>query len=162
MSPADFSIEQEVRVFLAVCRTATLATVDDEGLPHAANVQYACDDAWSLVWISSEKSAHSQHLVHRLRAAVTVYAHQDSPAEIRGVQMHGIVTIERDEQRDVALHLYRSKFPFVIEEPYRTAMSKQTLYRFTPSWLRYIDNRRGFGWKVELDLSAGRATGGQG
>ena len=162
MNEGPLSVDQDIRLLLALCRTASLATVDDQGLPHAANVQYACDDAMSLVWVSSEKSAHSQHLMQRLRAAVTVYAHQDSPTEIRGVQMRGIVTIERDERRDLALHLYRSKFPFVTEEPYRTAVSKQTLYRFTPSWLRYIDNRRGFGWKVELDLSGARATGSQG
>lgn len=144
------SIEQEIRLFLAVSRTASLATVDvATGQPHAANVQFVADEAWRLHWISSEKSLHSQQLVQQPRVAFTVYAHQDDPEQIRGLQMHGIAAAVTGEDRQHTLRLYANKYPFVESEPFRSAVLKQSLYRITPTWLRWIDNRRGFGWKIE-------------
>jgi hypothetical protein len=34
----------------------------------------------------------------------------------------------------------------------RAAMSRSTLYRFEPSWLRYIDNSKRFGYTREISI----------
>ncbi|MEM6334180.1 MAG: pyridoxamine 5'-phosphate oxidase family protein [Planctomycetota bacterium] len=146
-------IEQEVSAFLAICRTAALATVDGEGRPHGANVQYVSDGRWRLSWVSSASAAHSVHLGERAACAATVYAHDDRPEMIHGVQLRGEAELVTGDERRRVLDLYRGKFSFVADEPYATAIEKQGVYRLTPTWLRWIDNRRGFGFKVEQTLS---------
>lgn len=166
MAETGFHFEQEVATFLALCRTASLATADEQGLPHAANVQYALLNSFELVWLSSPKSVHSQHLAlalnpqveSRQQAAITVYAHLDDPPNIHGVQMHGNVSIydiptpsDDDHERPNFLlwQTYVNRFPFVIEPPFNRALESQMLYHFQPSWVRWIDNRRGFGFKED-------------
>ncbi len=160
--PADFVFDREVEIFLAVCRTASLATVDDDGAPHNANVQFAhgsiggqASAPFDLWWVSSPTSAHSRHLTARPRAAVTVYAHADAPDQIRGIQARGTVTpalTPGDAAYPAALRRYAAKYPFVDTPPFDAAVARQGLYRFRPQWIRWIDNRRGFGWKVERTL----------
>lgn len=149
---ADLSLEQEVSAFLAVCRTATLATVGADGAPHAACVQFAADARWRLAWVSATGSEHSQHLADEPRCAMTVYAHDDRPDRIHGLQLHGTATAVEVDERAAALDLYRVKYPFVADEPYASAIDRQGVYRFTPTWLRWLDNRRGFRFKVEQTL----------
>ena len=142
--------EQQITDFLVAHRTASLATVDGEGLPHAANLRYVSDDAWNLYWVSSPESDHSLHLADQPRAAVTVYAPVDAPDEIHGLQMHGKATaIHYDATISLVRALYEATYPFTAEPPYREAIEAQTFYRLRPSWARWIDNRKGFGWKYE-------------
>ncbi|MEM1209267.1 MAG: pyridoxamine 5'-phosphate oxidase family protein [Planctomycetota bacterium] len=145
----DLDLQQEVSAFLAVCRTATLATVAPDGTPHAACVQFVVDAKWRLVWVSAESCAHSRHLVEQPRCAITVYAHDDRPERIHGLQLRGSATILDGDDRAAALDGYRAKYPFVADEPYASAIDRQAVYRLTPTWLRWLDNRRGFGFKVE-------------
>lgn len=158
--PATFVFDQEVQTFLAVCRTASLATVAPDGMPHNANVQFAAHGAGAaldLWWVSSPGSAHSQHVAQRPRAAVTVYAHADAPDQIHGLQARGTIApglTPGDAGYDQALARYAAKYPFVSGPPFDAALAKQALYRFTPTWIRWIDNRRGFGWKVEKQLGS--------
>jgi hypothetical protein len=141
---------QEARALLAACRTVALATVDEAGHPHAANVQVGCDEQLRLVWVSKPDAAHSRHLAARPRVAVTVYHPDDRPEQIRGVQMHGTAEAVA---HDSAWPTYLAALPFVGDPPYREAVARQQFYRFTPTWLRWIDNRRGFGHRVERTLS---------
>ena len=155
MHDTPFDILQEAAALLAECRTASLATVNAEGDPHAANIQYVQDDQLRLHYISSEDSAHSVDIAVQIAVAVAVYHHDDAQlGTIRGVQLRGRVEAVTD-QRELAdvMERYLSKFSFIADDPQlRAAVQRQTLYRFTPTWLRMIDNRRGFGWKVEIDM----------
>ena len=151
---ADLSIDQEIETFLALCKTASLATVDAHGKPCAANIQYASDKAWRLYWVSSEDSAHSINIEHQHDAAITIYAHMDSPESIHGLQLRGQVTmLDRGQAEDAALLRYTEKYPFVSNPPFSEAIKRQRIYCFTPSWLRWIDNRKGFGWKFEKTIN---------
>ena len=150
---SELSVDQQIAAFLAVCRTASLATVDAEGRPCAANVQYVSDTEWRLYWVSGEMAAHSVNLAERADAALTVYAHLDEPALIHGLQMRGVAEGIVGDAAAEALGLYTAKYPFTAEPPYREAVLKQRFYRFTPAWIRWIDNRRGFGWKSERTLN---------
>ena len=156
MSTGDPTFDREIDLFLETCRTASLATVGVEGQPHAANVQYAHDAAWCLYWISSPASLHSQHLKTNPRSAVTVYAHQDVPELIHGLQLHGevdLVIAHGEAEWNRVWERYTAKFEFVNALPQmRAEAEKQMFYRFRPTWMRWIDNRKGFGWKVEKVL----------
>ena len=142
--PPDDSVDRAIALHLALCRTASLATADAAGVPHAANIQVAPAAGLSLLWVSSPEARHSHDLAARPEAAVTLYAHDDRPDQIRGLQLRGRAAIaDSPELRE----LYLDRFDFLRETPdLKAAFDRQTLYRFTPTWVRWIDNRRGFGW----------------
>ncbi len=157
-TPPEFDLMQTVTRFLDGTRTAALATVDDAGRPHAANVQFVRGQGLTLYWVSAPASEHSRHLGTRPAVALTVYAHDDTAANIHGLQMHGTAAaLPDDDALNHAWDLYTRKYPVVTTMPQVREMveeGKQRFYRVTPTWLRWIDNRRGFGWKTEKDLSA--------
>ena len=147
------ALDRKVAAFLESCRTAALATADRQHTPYAANIQYVSDDALNLYWVSSPESAHSQHLLARPDVAMTVYAHVDAPGQIHGVQMRGRAGVVADpEAVGLVRTLYEAMYPFASQPPYREAVAAQSFYRFRPTWLRWIDNREGFGWKAEKTL----------
>lgn len=148
----EFDQAEQVAAFLATCKTASLATVDAHGHPCAANIQYVHDEHWRLYWVSSISSAHSVNIEHRPDVALTVYAHQDDPKEIHGLQLRGTAKVLSNEHLDEVHALYAAKYPFVTGPPYDEAMKMQLFYCLTPTWLRWIDNRKGFGWKIETAL----------
>lgn len=150
----DFDLLGEVHRFLASSRTAGLATVDEQGNPFAANVQYAHDDALQLYFVSSRDAQHSRNLEDNGKVALTVYAHDDRAPNIHGVQLRGIGHVVRDEaEYNRAFDLYTAKFTFAAAMPqFREIIERENFYRITPTWLRWIDNRRGFGFKAEQDL----------
>ncbi len=155
MTDEPIDILKEAAALLAQCRTASLATVDTDGHAHAANIQYVHDDSLNLYFVSSEDAAHSRHIARNPAVALTVYHHDDTrPETIRGLQLHGrveAVTVKH-ESADELKH-YLSKFHFIADDPTLcAALEQQTFYRLTPTWLRLIDNRRGFGWKAEMEF----------
>jgi uncharacterized protein YhbP (UPF0306 family) len=157
MPPHEIDIKREALTLLAHCRTASLATVDADGNPHAANIQFAYDDDLNLYYVSSPDAAHSRHiaLASNPAVAVTVYDHHDSePALIHGLQLHAHATAVTDAvERGRVLTLYTARFPFITTDPkLAAAVERQNFYKLTPTWLRLIDNRRGFGWKAEMQL----------
>jgi uncharacterized protein YhbP (UPF0306 family) len=148
----DLSVDQKIETFLATCKTASLATVDAHGNPCAANIQYAHGIRWKLYWVSSASSAHSLNIAAKPQAALTIYAHRDEPEKIHGLQLRGNAVMVDEAQREEAYDLYQSKYPFISDPPYDKAIKLQQFYCFTPTWLRWIDNRQGFGWKIEKSV----------
>lgn len=152
---APFDLAAELALFLATCRTASLATVDDHGRPHAANIQYAHDPRHCLYFVSSPESDHSRHIARRPDIALTIYAHNDKPESIHGLQLHGrCQAIEDDPARwNQVWEIYTAKFSFIRSLPQmRKMIEAQRFYCVHPTWMRWIDNRRGFGWKFETTI----------
>jgi len=159
----DTQFWAELDGFLGRWRTASLATVDDCGSPHGANVWYAHDVRLRLVFASSADSAHLRHIQARPRAAVTICAETADPLAICGIQMHGRCAVlgmqaaaAGEDGLPAAWRLYFSKYPFAEREPFRSVLAGQRLVRFAPDWVRWIDNRRGFGFRMEREISSGR------
>ena len=139
--------------FLGAHRTATLATAGTDGMPHAADVQYAADASRCLYWLSSPAALHSRHLRDRADVAMTVHAPDDAVERLHGVQLRGrvAVLVPASDAYRRAWALYAATFPFVRDRPeFRRLSAAMTLYQFTPTWARWIDNRRGFGFNVVL------------
>jgi flavin prenyltransferase len=129
----------------------TLATSGVDGTPHAAAVYFAADEAARLYFFSEPGSQHAADLEHTPAAAITIQPQAATYQEIRGLQGRGRVSrVEPGEEWERAFGLYRTKFPFVAGM--RETVAKNTLYVFTPAWLRLLDNRRGFGYKEEKTL----------
>jgi uncharacterized protein YhbP (UPF0306 family) len=136
MTPADLPIV--IGPWLAANPTFTLATVDDHGSPHAA---------LNLFWISHPDSAHSRHLAVRHRVAAVLYSPFTTPAEICGLQMHGVarVCLAADFDRLWPAYLARHPYARAMESRARS----ERFYCFTPDWIRWIDNSVRFGFKIE-------------
>lgn len=138
----------EAAFLLDQARTACLATADAQGDPHAANVQFVHLGRGQLLWASKPTSAHSEHLRTRPAVALTVYGHADvDPDGIHGVQLRGqALPVALDE---ALWRAYVQRFPVAAAMRPAFDAGRQQLYRFEPTWIRWIDNRRGFGFKLE-------------
>jgi len=138
-----------ILAFLASQSTLSLATVDDSGHPQAAPLFYVSNDALNLYWLSSPTSRHSVNLATQPRVAVTIYPAVWAWADIRGLQVEGSAHSVIDAaERERILTLYRAKF--ALPPAFDAQITASTLYRLTPTWIRWLDNSVRFGYKLEI------------
>jgi hypothetical protein len=150
----------EVAALLGYAETACLATIDDAGRPYACNVNVAALEPITaecppmLAFISSPRSAHAGHIAKRPELALTVYAHVEDWSQIHGIQAQGRChrvdgEVEAGRWRSV-WEAYTARFPFVAAVPkLRDRLQAEAFYVVAVDWLKFTDNRRGFGAKVE-------------
>lgn len=130
--------------------TLALSTTDEVGLPCVAPLFYLVDEDLNLYWLSSATSLHSVNLNRVPTAAATVYRDVQSWKDICGVQMHGTVTVITDKnRRREVINAYCQRFQ--LGTLFRFPISKCALFAFRPEFIRYIDNSRRFGSKIELE-----------
>lgn len=131
--------------------TMTLATVGSDGEPHAAAVYFAVDEALHLYYFSETGSQHAQDTAHDPRAAVAIHADMANWQEIHGLQIRGLVrAVSSRPEWQAAWQLYREKFPFVVD--LEEVITANQMYAFSPTWIRLVDNRQGFGNKREWEV----------
>ena len=155
MAPAEDEIAQILRVFLASATTLGLATVDEQGQPHAANVNFAASPDLNLYFVSNSASAHARHIAQRPRVAATVYAPFRAPKEIRGVQLRGPCSAIAEGEFESAWRIFQRKFEYASS--FEQRIRSEQFYRIAPEWFRYIDNsvRFGFKWETPWPVSPG-------
>lgn len=142
-----------VRSLLGGCSTLALATADRHLAPHSTPLFFAMDDAMRLYWFSSRRSQHSRNLAANPAASVAVFHQTERWQQIRGVQMRGqVTTVDDRERRRAIARIYCERF--ALGEVFAAVVRRSSLYCFTPSWARYIDNSVRFGYKFELELPA--------
>ncbi|MBI3240906.1 MAG: pyridoxamine 5'-phosphate oxidase family protein [Chloroflexi bacterium] len=143
--------QSKIQNFLAAHSTLALSTVNADGQPQSAPLFFAVDDDGSLLFVSSPKSRHSLNIAVNSQAAVTVHNEAWTWQEIAGVQMEGRVHhLPAGPGREHAWEVYKARFPFVVE--FEDEVSRSEFYRFTPKWIRLIDNKVRFGFKEEIEL----------
>jgi uncharacterized protein YhbP (UPF0306 family) len=148
------NLETRIKQFLADHTTLTLATMAADGQPQAAALFFAETDDLSLIFISEKKTRHSQNVAQNSRVAATIYADGQLWQSIRGLQLEGTCTALSGQAARTARKVYLAKYPFIAENKLLAAMlNLVTFYKITPTWIRLIDNSRGFGHKEELQLS---------
>ena len=144
---------QLVAALLKTQSTLALATSAADGSPHIAPLFYLSTDDLRLYWFSSSSSDHSKNLERNSAAAVSIYQPTDQWKEICGLQMRGAVSIVSDrEQRQRIEHAYIARFR--LGTLFGAALATSNLYVFQPSWVRYINNSKHFGYKVERSLES--------
>jgi uncharacterized protein YhbP (UPF0306 family) len=99
---------------------------------------------------SDPDSAHSRNLVSA-QASVAIYPEESDWRRLRGVQMTGHAAEIEGSEAELARRAYAHRFPFVSE--LAQALDASRTYAFRPSWVRLIDNRRGFGFQHEWMLA---------
>jgi uncharacterized protein len=119
------------------------------GLPQAAPLFFAAAADGSLIFVSGAGNRHSLNIAANENAAVTIYGDTWNWNEIVGMQMEGSVRmIPAGPERNAAWDTYKAKFPFVVN--FEDEVARSHFYRFTPRWVRLIDNRARFGYKEEF------------
>jgi uncharacterized protein YhbP (UPF0306 family) len=139
-----------VRALLEETSTLVLATRSADGTPRATPVYFAVDADLRLIFLSDPKSLHAENLAREARASVALYADEPDWRRLRGVQMQGNVERLSGEASEVGRGVYASRFPFIGQ--LAEALAASAAYAFAPSWIRLIDNRRGFGFQQEWRL----------
>lgn len=144
---------------LELVSTLTLATCGPDGEPHAAPVYFAASGSLlpapapglTLFFFSASGSQHALDLDRDPRAAAAIFLDSQDWQDIRGLQLRGEARpVLPGAAWEQAWEAYRAKFPFV--DALKTVVAQNTLYGFTPRWVRLVDNRRGFGFKEEWTL----------
>src|SRR3972149_9603721 len=149
-------LRAEIEAFLAAHHTVSLATVDDQGMPHAANLLYALDGL-VLYWMSDTETRHSRHIAVRPRVTATVAPDYADFRLIRGVQIFGTARRLAGNDSLATVRRMGSRYGFLAElangpAALRAAFDKAGVYCLEPPRLTYMDNTRGFGHKESLEL----------
>lgn len=147
--PTSDTLTDQLASLLKSISTLSLATVDRQGQPHAANLYFAPDEELNLYFVSDPASTHSQHVIERPAVAATLYAPVKMWQQIRGVQLHGRCDKVEFKRWDVVWQIYLRKFPHIVDV--QELVRSQQFYRISPQWYRLIDNTVKFGYKVETD-----------
>lgn len=157
MTVLDDETVREVQAFLEAHSTATLATCGRDA-PWAADVFYASLQL-RLCFLSDPETLHARHIGTGSTVAVTVHGEYWHWQDIRGLQIVGWCFPVEGSQAEAALQAYVQKFSFLPEltggrVDLDTLASKFSakMYMVEPRWLRWLDNRRGFGFKAEMSF----------
>ncbi len=133
--------------FLTAHNALTLATTGPEGQPHAAALFYAYLPDLTLIFLSEPNTLHARHIGEGAPVAVTIQADGQDWRRITGLQMHGFAVPTDDPAMRAA---YLARYPFIARtDLLLRALQKVRFYKITPTWIRLIDNRLGFGHKEE-------------
>jgi uncharacterized protein YhbP (UPF0306 family) len=150
-SGMDYETQKAIDSLVRSQTTLVLSTVSADGEPYAAPLFYLAGGELEFYWFSSSSSQHSENLIRSQSVAVAIYASTEHWKEICGVQMRGAPKkiTDRKVRRDVTRR-YCERFH--LGRVFRLALSRSSLYLLRPSWIRYIDNSRHFGYRTEIDL----------
>jgi hypothetical protein len=143
-----------ILVYIAAHNTGSLATERD-GMPWATSLFYANDD-FTLYFLAEPKTRHVQNVAQNRRVAVTISEDYPHWRLIQGVQIEGhCEEITHPIELVKAGSIYNAKFPCMgelrhVPKELGAAMAKVRLHKITPTWVRFIDNTRGLGFKDEI------------
>jgi uncharacterized protein YhbP (UPF0306 family) len=157
--PTDLS--RRLNSYLDRQTTLTLATLSEDGTPHACDLFYVQTRDLVFYFLSDAKTRHVQNLLLRPRVAATIHGLSRGWEDIRGVQIEGQAErVTGGEERAGALAAYLIKYAFVrrwltgVEQlgvPVK-GLGTIELFKIHPRWVRFVDNSLGFGHKEEMTL----------
>jgi uncharacterized protein YhbP (UPF0306 family) len=156
-------LQASLREFLEQHDTMTLATIGPDREPRAAAVFYAVREELVLYFLSNPASRHSENLARDSRVAATIQRDGQPWQEIRGLQIEGTAQLVTDEREiGQAARVFAARFAFLqglladseshgppeLQGP----LQNSRFFVLRPSWIRLIDNTKGFGHKEEMTL----------
>jgi uncharacterized protein len=144
-------LRSEFHEFMSKLNVMTLAYQDANG-PGACAVWYAVAPDLTCYFLSTTNTQHGRAMEPGANVAFTVQKDNQDWRQIQGVQGKGYCHILAPEQRESGWQTYSARFPFVLQTfgNIASALALVSIWSITPSWLRLIDNTKGFGHKEEL------------
>lgn len=137
-------------------RTMVLATSLDN-TPWATPVYYLFAGG-AFYFYSSAHSRHTRQALSNTSVAAAIYADGDRLDQIEGLQMTGAIhLVDRSAEKLSVAARYLVKFPLakaLLGNPGATKdlPSDTHLYRLDPLSVYYLDNKAGFGRRLEIKL----------
>lgn len=154
------ALKEQIIAYLKAHNTATLAT-SSGGAPWAASVFYV-NDGFVLYFLSEPSSRHATSIEENQAVGAAINEDYHDWREIQGIQLEGqAMRVTGRIERAKVLALYVAKFPFVgkmLLSPHlfsgavARAVAKVKFYKVVPTRLRFINNRKEFGYKEEIAL----------
>ena len=115
-------------------------TVDDK--PYSANCFYVyLKEDNLLVFSSEETKRHSVNALKNAHVSGTIHLDTKSVGKIRGVQFTGLIEQPKDKLLEKAEDAYLKRFPYA-------ALMKNKFWGIKLNYLKFTDNRLGFGKKL--------------
>ena len=143
----------QIRALLRSQTTLVLATTGEDSLARSTPLFFIADDGLRLYWFSSPSRLHSRNCARNPEASIAISNHTRRWQQIQGVQMQGSVSLVTERSlRNAIASAYSARFQ--LGNLFAFTIRRSSLYCFTPSWVRYLDNSRRFGYKFELALPA--------
>ena len=158
MDQKEIELRQEIYRYLSRHQVMTLAYHDQQG-PGACAVWFAVQEDLTIFFLSALSTRHGTALASGGQVAITVQKDEQHWRSIQGIQGSGICRPVAPEHRASAWQTYSGRFPFVIQ-PFGnivSALAAVTLWSVVPTWLRLVDNTKGFGHKEELSINSATA-----
>jgi len=135
--------------------TLTVATVGPAGAPAAADLYFAADDFPNFYFISEPHARHAQNIAANPQVAGTIHRPAWDWQEIQGVQFRGQCRpLTAVGERTAALARYGHKFSFL--HAFAAVITRYTVFRISPTWLRWLDNSVNFAHKQEWVVKNGQ------
>ena len=139
--------DKRIAEFINEHHVLTLATSFDEE-PYCANCFYIyMEEENSLVFTSDYDTKHIKQASHNIYVAGSIVLETNVIGKIQGIQFQGIISEPHCELSNKARRAYLKRFPIAM-------LMKTTLWVVDLTYLKFTDNRLGFGkkltWEKEL------------
>jgi len=140
------AIDSKVIEFINEHHVLTLATSRNNE-PYCANCFYVyLEDENVFVFTSDLETKHIQDVELQNKVAASIVLETKMVGKIQGIQLTGILFMPENELKQKISKAYLKKYPFAV-------LMKTTLWVLEPDFLKFTDNRLGFGkkliWKKE-------------
>jgi uncharacterized protein YhbP (UPF0306 family) len=141
-------LHAELKVFLSHHRSVTLAYNDADGIG-ACGLWYVFDDDLNLYYLSSPVTRHGRALLNGGDVAFTIHRDEQDWHAIQGLQGKGRCGPLPPAQTPRIWRLYVQRYPFVLQQfkDIDAALKNTLFWQLKPTWMRLIDNTKGFGYK---------------
>ena len=159
--PDQASLKSSICRYLMRHTTLSLATCRDNQA-WSTDLFYASDVSCRLYFVSSDTTRHCQNIAANPQVSVSISGEFTDWGAIKGLQLDGVASLVSNSDRDAVHAIYIAKFPSLrklYEAPENeqdrqivARLSESHFYRITPSWVRLIDNSKGFGHKEEMSF----------
>ena len=133
-------VPDNVTQFLAQQKTLTIATVGEDGTPHAATLVYVNDGSTLYVWAHAG-TATAEQIGDGGAVGFALDEYAEDPRQTKGVQGSGEASPVSGEETAKAGDLFGQKFPNLRPG----ASGSVSFFRIEPKQLHYIDNTSGEG-----------------
>jgi len=133
--------DKRIIEFIGEHHVLTLATSFEEE-PYCANCFYIyLEDTNQLVFTSDNNTKHIKDTAHNIMVGGSIVLETKTIGLIRGLQFQGYVSELTGEDYKNARRAYLAKYPYAI-------LKKTALWAIDLTFMKFTDNRLGFGKKI--------------
>ena len=134
-------VDNRIIEFLKKHHVLTLAT-SNQNIPYCANCFYVYSEEKNmLIFTSDYETKHVKDLKQQDIVAGSIVLETSVIGKIQGVQFQGKIFEPKDELLEIAKKKYLGRFPIAM-------LMKTTLWVVDLTFLKFTDNRLGFGKKI--------------